>query len=127
MRAPKGRFERVILKGALWVGIALLLGLGVFLAGATWDVYQKEQNAARELDAALTAQKNLEEREKNLSEDLASLASERGMEAEFRERFPVAKSGEEVIVLVDQKSPAPDTGTASSKGFWGTLKGWFGF
>jgi len=127
MRAPRGRFERVILKGVLWALIVFLLGLGVLLAGATWDVYQKEQNAKRELDATLMTQASLKERESKLSTDLEALGNPRGMEAELRERFPVVKEGEEVIVLVDQKGSTSDTGTASQKGFWGTVRSWFGF
>lgn len=126
MRGPKGRFERVIFKGILWMGIIFLIGLAVLLSGSTWEVYQKEHEAQEELDAARMKKDDLEKRKEQLSGDLKALGTERGMEAEFRERFPVAKEGEEVIVLVDAKESAPDTSTAPHKGLWGTIWAWFG-
>lgn len=127
MRLPKGRFERLIIKGALWVAIAFLVVLSVFLLGATWEVYQKQESARAERDVALSAHEDLEKRKEKLSEDLASLESERGLETEFRKRFPVVKDGEEVIVLVDAKDQTPDDAAVEERGFWGTVKGWFGF
>ena len=127
MKLPKGRFERLIVKMALWVGAFLLLVLAVFLSGATWEVYQKEKNARAERDIALEAHESLTERKEKLSDDLTALESERGLEEEFRKRFPVAREGEEVIILVDAKDTAPSSTESTERGFWGTVRGWFGF
>ena len=117
----------MIFKGVLWVVIAFLIILAVLLSGSTWRVYQKEQKAGTELDAAVMKKEELENRQEKLSANLAALGTERGMEAEYRERFPVAKNGEEVIVLVDPKAPPEDTGTVPHKSLWGKIKGWLGF
>lgn len=126
MRRSKGRFERLIIKGVLWVAVALLIVVAVFLAGATWEVYQKESGARAELEAVTARRDSLEERKETLSTDLAALKSDRGMEAELRERFPVAKAGEEVIVLVDASDDSGSATEESEEGFWARIKGWFG-
>ena len=127
MRKPKGRFERLIIKGALWVAVVLLILVAVFLAGATWEVYEKEVGARAELDAVTARRDTLEERKETLTTDLTALKSDRGMEAELRERFPVAKDGEEVIVLVDAPD-GPESATEEPENdFWATVQGWFGF
>lgn len=126
MRLPRGRFERLIVKGALWVVLVLILIFVVFLVGATWEVYQKEKNARAERDVALAAHESLEERKEKLTEDLHALESERGLEEEFRKRFPVVKEGEEVIVLVDGENQVIPTPPAEDRGFWQMMKRWFG-
>lgn len=126
MRRSKGRFERLIIKGVLWVAALLLTAGAVFLAGATWEVYQKERGARAELDAALGKREQLGERKETLTADLTALKSERGMEAELRERFPVARAGEEVIVLVDAPEGEGGASEGSPSGFWARIKGWFG-
>lgn len=42
----------------------------------------------------------LEEKKVNLEEDIESLETERGREEEIRDKFRVAKDGEEVIIVV---------------------------
>lgn len=124
MRLPKGRFERLLIKMALWVAIAALLLFAVFLAGSTWEVYQKEKQVRFDRKAAEEARDALLGRRDALSGDLEALKSERGLEAEFRERFPVVKEGEEVIVLVDAKDVSADTSGAPKRSFWERVGAW---
>lgn len=127
MRMPKGRFERLIIKVLLWIGIVLLAALAVLLLGSTWEVYQKEKGARVERDVADEAHQDLMERKEKLSNDLTALQSERGLEEEFRRRFPVAREGEEVIILVDAEDPAQVDTERQNRGLWATVRGWFGF
>lgn len=127
MPIPKGRIERLFLKGALWLFIIGLLAFCVFLFGSTWGVYQKEQAARIQKEAVSSENQDLLKRKQELEDNLASLESARGIEKEIRERFPVAKSGEEVIVLVDAKKPEVVEEEEKDGGIWGTVKSWFGF
>lgn len=45
----------------------------------------------------------LEERKKALEEEVQYLSDERGIEAEMRRQFDVAKDGEKVVVIVDEE------------------------
>ena len=122
----KGRFERLFIKGILWFGVAALAGVSVFLAGSVWDVRGKERISWQEKENARLAYEDLKARHEDLSEGVGRLETERGIEEELRGRFPVAKEGEEVIILVD----APESGGEAEKkppaGLWGVLRSWLG-
>lgn len=123
----KGRFERLIVKGLLWVVIGALVAFAVFMVGAVWEVRGKQRLAVAEREYAREALASIEERERALSEAVGRFDTERGLEEEFRKRFPVAKEGEEVIVLVDAPAPSGETVPEPPKGFWQTVVGWFQF
>ncbi len=103
----------------LWIG--LLLVVAGWLVYLIWGLSGKVAIALeqeREVRAQYAA---LEERRKALEVDLMVLATERGQDAAIRESFGVAKSGEEVIVLVP-----PTTATATpSLPWWKRLFSWF--
>jgi len=94
----KKTFRRVLYsKGAVVVlGIALLFGFR-----ATWGVYQKEREARANVVDAREELTELQDRERFLREEIARLSTERGVEEEIRKKFPVAKEGEEVAIIVD--------------------------
>ncbi|MEZ4104161.1 MAG: septum formation initiator family protein [Candidatus Paceibacterota bacterium] len=48
----------------------------------------------------------LEERQKSLSEEVEYISSERGMEAEIRRQFDVARKGEQVVVIMEDEDVA---------------------
>ncbi len=61
------------------------------------------------------------------SNDVAKLQSQEGIEESIREKFPVVKEGEELIVVVDDKNTPPVEATAYH-GFFSFLffwKNWF--
>lgn len=123
----KGRFERIIVKGLLWLCIVFVLGVAVFLSGAVWEVKQKQDLAWQERNNAGRSHEELEERKSTLLEQVSHFESERGLEEEFRKRFPVAKEGEEVIVLIDPQHEADAAVATPPKGVWATLRSWLGF
>jgi len=121
----KGRFEKLLIKGLLWVLIFLLVGFAIFMAGVVWEVRGKERLAWQEKENARLALSDIEKRYESLSRDVKNFEHERGLEEEFRKRFPVAKEGEEVVVLVDAPPAESDTDLARPQGLWGTLQSWF--
>ncbi len=123
----KGRFERLMVKGLLWVAIGGIIAFSVFMLGAVWEVRGKQRLAEEERNHARAELASVEERERSLTEAVARFETERGMEEEFRKRFPVAREGEEVIVLVDAPEASGETVPEQPKGFWDTVQGWFGF
>lgn len=127
MRRPKGRIERIIAKAAAWFVVLLLLGIAVFLAGSTWEVRQKERAAWQEREYAREAYEEAVARRDTLLEYLSGLSTDRGVEEEFRKRFPVARDGEEIIILVDPSEATLDTVPEPSVSFWQRIKGWFSF
>lgn len=96
----------------------------LFLGNATWNVYQKYSEARQNEEIVSNEIQKLQERESDLSVDIARLNTERGVEEELRKRFGVAKKGEEVMVIVE---PTVDDGQniaaneGQKKGFWRSL------
>jgi len=123
----KGRIERMAVKGFLWLFVVFLLSVAVFFAGATWEIRHKERTAWQEREYVRVQYEELTSRHIALSEKLSDLETERGLEEEFRKRFPVARDGEEVVVLVDATRAVEDTTIDPPQTFWDRIRGWFGF
>lgn len=117
----------MVVKGLLWLFILSLLSVAVFFAGATWEIRQKERTAWQEREYARVQYEELSSRHTTLSEKLSNLETERGLEEEFRKRFPVTREGEEVVILVDATRAVEDTAIDSPQTFWDRIRGWFGF
>lgn len=123
----KGPFERMLIKGLLWVIIVLVGAFAVFMAGSVWEVRNKERLAWQERVKAEERLRDVTERYSALSESVERFATERGLEEEFRKRFPVAKEGEEVIVLVDAPEASAGSRPSEPDDWWKRIKNWFGF
>jgi len=66
----------------------------------------------------------LEEQKEKLTSDTNSLQTDEGKEKFFRENLGLAKEGEDLIVVVEDKNKeAPES--TDSGGFWGFFKNWF--
>jgi cell division protein FtsB len=74
------------------------------------------QDAAEDLS-------NLTAREKTLSSELYKLDTSQGVEEEIRQKYPLAKPGEEVIVLTAAK--ASTTTSSGSSSLWDEIVAWF--
>lgn len=102
------------------LAVVLLLILAIAMRGV-WGVYKKSQES-RELKIEAEATLNdLQTREKELRADIANLKSDRGVEAELRERYDLAKEGESVVVIVDPPAPTPEPKPTTFQKF----KSWF--
>ena len=66
----------------------------------------------------------LEQQKEKLSADINDLSTTEGKEKLFRENFGLAKEGEDMIVIVEDKNP-PVTPKPASSGFWSFLKNLF--
>ncbi len=95
----------------------------VWLVYLNFSIFRKErvaQAAAHESQAELI---NLQAREQSLEANVNELATERGQEATLRETFGVAKPGEGVIIVVQQKVAT----TTPKVSFWQKWFGWAKF
>jgi cell division protein FtsB len=102
------------------IAVLLLVCIAIALRGV-WGVYKKSQESrVLKIEAEATLN-DLKSREKELREDIASLKSDRGVEAELRERYDLAKEGESVVVIVDPPAPPPEPKPTPFQRF----KSWF--
>jgi len=105
----------------------VLIFLGILLLFFAWSMVgfvgkleatRENRKIAEEKIAELNKEKT------QLSTDIAKLKTEEGVEASIRDKFGLAKDGEGVIVIVDDKAESKATETKSG-GFWGFLKNLF--
>ena len=93
------------LRFSLFLFVALaLFGITSLAVNAAWDMYGKFTEAS---DASTSAKRELtllENRKQTVSVAIVSLASNRGVEAQMRERFGVALPGEGEIRVVREKT-----------------------
>lgn len=105
--------------------VLVFLGIVVLVFG--WNVlrfYYKSAETARNKEAVEEEVAALREQKDNLLSDTAKLETDRGKEEFFRENFGLAKDGEEVVVIVEDKSPSPAR-QSSFSGFLSFFKNLF--
>ncbi len=85
-------------------GVLLLAGVAFFALRGAWNMYGKFVSASDARQSAESQLASLEGRYATVKADVDSLQSERGIEAEVRERYGVARPGEGQIDIVRQAS-----------------------
>ncbi|MDE2078814.1 MAG: hypothetical protein KGI73_00340 [Patescibacteria group bacterium] len=121
---PK-QWKRLILRTILWIGIIVGCLLVLLLADSTWNMYGKERVAWEAHTNEASALADLQSRQAVLSADVQSLDTSRGVEAEIRERYPLAKPGESVIVITAGQGDASSTSISATSTLWGRFLGLF--
>ena len=106
----KARLRKAMYAKPTIIALVLLLA---FVVHGSWGMYQKSAVANANKMKAEELVSELQVREKQLSEDIVGLSTERGIEEEIRERFMVAKEGEGVIIIADPEVDEVHTVTVS--------------
>jgi cell division protein FtsB len=110
------------------ITLVILLLLVIFMFKSVLGVYRsaKETNFKKEETNNKLIQ--LQEREQELSEDVDTLNTERGIEEEIRSKFKVVKEGEKIIMLIDREETAKDIKlNQKSNTFWENISDFFKF
>jgi cell division protein FtsB len=114
---------RQILYSKATLGIFLVLI--VLLAQGVWRISQKAAIARAERDEAVRALQDLQSRTSELQASLARFNGGTGIEEQVRQKFTVAKPGEEVVVVVDDGPKKSENGTDQNKSVWQSVVGFF--
>lgn len=67
----------------------------------------------------------LEKSKEKLNSDIIKLKTEKGIEESIRERFGLAKDGEGMIMVIDDKNQIKTQKEPESGVFWSVIKSWF--
>jgi cell division protein FtsB len=105
--------------------IGLLFIIILFLLNGVWNVYQKERSTNEKRDMVEKELAELVERERALQDEMNRLSTERGIEEEIREKYNVARVGEEIVVIVDAPSDETRAAAGERKSFWSVILDWF--
>ena len=93
--------------------LVLLFLLVVVAISGVWKAYRKERESLslrREAEVQLA---DIAKRKAQLEADITKLNTPRGMEDALREQYLLAKSGENLIIIVDPPTPTPIQATSS--------------
>lgn len=92
--------------------------LFVFLAHATWGVYQKSRQSGDKLSEAQAEYDKLQTHQRDLSDKVSYLSTDEGKEAEMRTKYRAIKEGESVAVILDDQAAAAVTATSTESVGW---------
>lgn len=93
------------------LSIGVLVVLIAFMFVSVFERYQKERETAEKRVERTADLHELEARAAALEAKVEEAESVRGMEAEIRNRYDVAKEGEEVVIIIDEKSDGQESTT----------------
>ncbi len=104
----------------------VLFFLIILLLFFAWGVFRftgKMQETSRNKKIAENKINELQQVKEKLSSDIAKLKTDQGIEESIRQKFGLAKEGEEMIVVVEDKN-APAVQPTPPPGFWSWLFFW---
>ncbi len=98
---------RVVLESRItWVVLLILTG---FMTMSAFGRYQIARDMADRRSEVELEKVKLEARKTDLEEEVKYLSNDRGIEAEMRRQFDVAKDGEQIVVIVEDEPSATNT------------------
>lgn len=105
--------------------VLILLGILIlFFAWSVLGLWNKMGETSKNKKIAEEKVTLLEQQKENILSDINSLNTPEGKEKLFREDYSLAKEGENLIVIVEDKNPSAASAKPSS-GFWSFLKNLF--
>jgi cell division protein FtsB len=93
-----------------WAGALVLFLIMFFTVRAAWNMYLRFAAASESEKAATAELADLKERQIEVEAAVATLSSDRGVEAEVRERYGVALPGEGRIEIVRNDNTEEELG-----------------
>lgn len=107
-----------------WWMVAILAVVAFFFVSNTLDVYKKYSDSKQTISSLEDRYEKTNSREVELQEKIENLQSESGLEEEIRDKFNVAKEGEEVVIIVDSKESEVQIDIEEEglfEGFWNDI------
>lgn len=101
----------------------LIITVG-FLSKAVWNAYNENAKTKEQATKIRLEFEEVSTRANLLSQGLASLKTQEGVEKEIRKKFSVAKEGEQVVVIIDEESNDTDNVHVEKQGFLNSIFIW---
>ena len=106
----------------------ILIFLGVVVLVFAWSVFglvSRMQETMRNKKVVQDKIENLQKEKEKLISDINKLETDKGMEENIREKFGLAKDGEGMVVVVDDKNTPQNDAENKTNGFLSFFKNWF--
>lgn len=107
--------------------LLLLSVVLVFFAYGVITLFGKMRETSKNKKISEERLVTLENRKEKLERDIDELSHDKGKERIFREDYGLALPGEGVVVIVDEQNPNIEEIPPKNKGFWESVKVFFGF
>ena len=109
--------------------LAFLVLLCILMAMSVFNRFTIERDMAARRATVEAELSELKDRQATLEAKVEYLREERGVEAEIRKHFDVAKEGEQVVVLLeDERQESDESSTVAAEGerqsWWRSLLPW---
>lgn len=105
--------------------IAFIFLLAIFMSVSTYSRFIVERDMAQKLQDHENTLNALKQRAQVLGTKVDHLENERGIEEELRNRFDVAKEGEKVVVILDDKNTTASTSTFTAPQGQAVSRPWY--
>jgi cell division protein FtsB len=112
------RRMRTVFASRVTQGVLLLLAF--FILISAYNRYQIAKEMADRREAVESEISALESRRETMEAEVKYLSNERGIEAEMRRQFDIAREGEQVVIILEDETieAEPATTTATTKRAW---------
>lgn len=107
----------------LAIFLVILLAWGSFVVYRMFTKYREAVGLRNQFQSELDA---LHQKQGELSEKITNLSTDRGLEAEVRNRYRVIRPGEQLVIVVDDASKTVQN-VAPEPSFWARVKLFLGF
>ncbi len=127
MRAFQQKYKKktnILNSPVVWVILLILTFLILVSALKRYSIAREMSERRVEIDQEITA---LEERRDNLKAEVKYISSERGMEAEMRKQFDIARAGEQVVIVLDDKETELEGASSSEDEVLDEKRPWYKF
>ena len=96
----KKRFKHIVQSWPVLIFLSILL---LFFATGVFRFMVKMRETTKNREIAEMKVFELQQAKEKLSKDIENLKTEKGLEENIREKFGLAKEGEDLIIVVDSK------------------------
>lgn len=105
--------------------LCVLVLLCVLMLVAVWNIYVKAQMTQENLDKITEVYNDLHSREMELIAGVEGLTTSFGVESEIRDKYGLVREGEEVTVIIDNKTKKEENSVEKEQGWWEWIKNIF--
>ena len=118
----EGRFRHITQSKTFLIFLGLVI---LFFIFSIYNFMGKMEETAKNKKIVEDKIAELEKSKEKFNADITNLKTENGVEESIRDKFGLAKDGENMILITDDKNKPAETPKTDSGGFFTFLKSWF--
>lgn len=107
----KRKIKAALESRVTWV---IILGLTFLLLLSVYDRYHIAREMAERRLEVETERAELQNRKEELAADVEYLSHDRGIEAEMRRQFDIARAGEQVVIILEDEASTATVATTTA-------------